>query len=290
MKKSVVTLYSILVILALIVLCGWLGYNYYTGTAEKQSEFTDALPSLNKQVADLLDETKDPGSDQFKSSMEDFLTTRPEIKGLLIYSGNDKLYYTRLESKNSRLMENLKKNESFLLEKINNDSYRAPFGMKQESTALTSVENTPLSITYLHETFSPVRIYQMLLNALYVISGLFLLTLIFMLALSTQEKKKGVEKNDDFFEPPAPDPSQVSEGTAPPPPGEIDLSDFDTDDALLSEESQTADMDLDSLDFDLGDSSESDLDDFDFYLPDEADGAEPDLGPLDFDLPEPAEE
>ncbi|MBN2625495.1 MAG: hypothetical protein JXA95_02425 [Spirochaetales bacterium] len=265
MKKSVVTMYSFLVIVALVLLAGWLGYTYYTDSTGSLTAFQEEVPQLNKTISDMLLETENPGSSRFQQSMEDFLKGKPQIKGVLIYSGEDKLYYTRLESRNNRLMENLQKNEQFLLNKLNDGSYRAPFGIAHDESPLISLKGTPLSISYLHETFSPVKVYNLLLKALYIISGLFLLTLILLIASSVKEKSKGVEKNDDFFEPPVPEPSQVS---VP--------SDEEEGDSFSPDLSADSFDDLDDMDFDTGESAPSDLSDMDFGLPEDT----ADLGDL----------
>ena len=265
MKKSVVTMYSFLVIVALVLLAGWLGYTYYTDSTGSLTAFQEEVPQLNKTISDMLLETENPGSSRFQQSMEDFLKGKPQIKGVLIYSGEDKLYYTRLESRNNRLMENLQKNEQFLLNKLNDGSYRAPFGITHDESPLISLKGTPLSISYLHETFSPVKVYNLLLKALYIISGLFLLTLILLIASSVKEKSKGVEKNDDFFEPPVPEPSQVS---VP--------SDEEEGDSFSPDLSADSFDDLDDMDFDTGESAPSDLSDMDFGLPEDT----ADLGDL----------
>ena len=293
MKKSVVTTYSFLVILTLIILAGWIGYTFFTGTADRQNDFKENLPEINSKISELLKETGNPGSDDFKGDMEDFLKNRPEIKGLLIYSNDNKLFYTRLESKNNRLMDNLQKNELFLLDKIEDGSYRPPVGIAHESSPLISLSGTALEVSYLHETFSPRQIYDLLLLAIYIISGLFLLTLIFLISNSMNEKKKGVDKNDDFFEPPTPEPSLVNEEAVESP--SLDDMDFGLpEDPDAADEPGSMDFDLpgesevsdlDSLDFNLPeDSGESDVEDMDFALPEET--GESDLESMDFDLPE----
>jgi hypothetical protein len=274
MKKSVVTMYSFLVIVALVLLAGWLGYTYYTDSTGSVNDFQEEVPQLNKSISDLLLETENPGSSRFQQSMEDFLKGKPQIKGVLIYSGEDKLYYTRLESRNNRLMENLQKNEQFLLNKLNDGTYRAPFGIAHEESPLISLKGTPMSISYLHETFSPVKVYDLLLKALYLISGLFILTLILLIASSVKERNKGVEKNDDFFEPPLSEPSQVSI-----PVGEDGGSEDSDLDAISSDlpSSSLDDLDgFDDMDFDAGESAPGDLSDMDFGLPDDT----ADLGDL----------
>ncbi len=266
MKKSVVNMYSFLVIVALILLAGWLGYTYYTDSTGSLSQFQEQTPDLNKKISGLLQEAGDPSSSRFQQSMEEYLATQPGIKGLLIYSGDNKLYYSRLESRNGRLMENLAKNEQFLLEKIGDGSYRAPFGIAHEESPLVSIQGIPLNISYLYETLSPVKVYRMLLYVLYIVSGLFVLTLLFLLILSVKEKNQRVERNDDFFEPPVPEPSQVS--------GAGD--DFGTDDDLdmsgdfPSDDFSTEGEDDFGLPDDLGDLGDlSVLDDVDLSEDDE---------------------
>ncbi len=287
MKKSAVTTYSFLVVLILIILAGWIGYTFFTGTSDSQADFRKNLPEVNSRISSLLKETGNPGSDSFKGDMEEFLQSRPEIKGLLIYSDDNRLFYTRLESKNNRLMDNLQKNELFLLEQIEEGTYRPPVGIAQDASFLMSLNGTSLKISYLHETFSPRQIYDLLLMAIYIISGLFLLTLILLVATSVREKKKGVGQNDDFFEPPSPDPSQINEGSLVSEERENDdfaLPEDKEDNDLSSFDMNLPDEDLGSMDFDMPESSleESDLD---FELPDMAQ-EDDELGSMDFDLPE----
>ena len=287
MKKSAVTTYSFLVVLILIILAGWIGYTFFTGTSDSQADFRKNLPEVNSRISSLLKETGNPGSESFKGDMEEFLQSRPEIKGLLIYSDDNRLFYTRLESKNNRLMDNLQKNELFLLEQIEEGTYRPPVGIAQDASFLMSLNGTSLKISYLHETFSPRQIYDLLLMAIYIISGLFLLTLLLLVVTSVREKKKGVGQNDDFFEPPSPEPSQINEGSLVSEESENDdfgLPEDEIDNDLSSFDINLPDEDLGTMDFDMPESSteESDLD---FELPDMA-SEDDELGAMDFDLPE----
>jgi hypothetical protein len=297
MKKSVVTLYSFLVVLSLIALCGWIGYSYYTGQAKSQTDFSEILPSLNNQVTELLKETEDPGSNRFKESMEEILKTRPEVKGLLIYAEDNRAFYIRLESKNNRLLEKQSNNETFLIDKINRDAYTPPLGIGHDSAPLTTIKGTDLKVSYLHETFSPIKIYQLLLTALYLISGLFVVTLLFLIILSMKEKSNGIDKNDDFFEPPTPDPSMAEDTSSDfstdleinnsdelTEADNLNLDDFNDDsfDLSLPNEESNDDFSLDNLDFNLDDEETSPLGDL--ALPDEEETDDfSDLA--DFELP-----
>ncbi|MDC7221743.1 MAG: hypothetical protein PQJ59_17555 [Spirochaetales bacterium] len=307
MKKSVITLYSLFVILALLGLCGWLGYSYYTGTSQNHNSFEENLPALNGEISTLLRETEDPGSDHFNSAMEGFIDSHNEIKGLLIYSMDNRLFYTRLESNNKRLVENLKKNDSYLMEEIIADSYLPPFGIEHKAADLMTIKETDLKISYLHETFSPVKIYELLLNALYLIAGLFVLTLLLLVILTGREKRKSVEKNDDFFEPPTPDPSLAEDLSSSPTteesftntdlemdgPADLDLDnlDFDFPDEEAPSVPDLDSINLDSMDLDLPEADATDddmnLDSMDFDLPEEeSTDDEMNLDSMDFDLPE----
>jgi len=273
MKQNLSKIYTIVVVLALLVLGGWSAWDVYRLRTSNSEAAMVNVEQIKSQIEDSYNSAQSFTDDSFFRAVRQLFKDNPDLELLTLYSHDPDVgieyHYSRGEE-----VELLNFTETTPLTMKDLPDYKYNQLMKSKITSsLNASERSGMELDLIYKVVDSTTIYNILIRLLIVVVVLFFTTLFMIFTVSRRNQAK--EENEDFDE----DSPEMDQS----------FDDSDTEDDLSLDWDQNApqqesEFSLDDSDFDSLDSGLSE-DDFDDLNLDEAtddfsfDDADDDIAP-----------
>ncbi len=284
MKKNLSKIYTIVVLIALVLLGAWSAWDVYQLRTSNSEAVRLNIAEIKKTIENSHNNGTTFNDEEFFKVIRSLFAENPELEILTIFSHDEDVgieyHYNRGEE-----IQLLNLNESNPLGMKDLPEYKYNQLMKTKLTgALNAAGQTGLDLDLIYQVVDRKVVYDILIRILIVVIILFFTTLFMIFAVSKKRDSNELPIEDDQFE----DESSTDDDMSL----DWDESGFDDNsfdnssveipafDDLNSDDDHFGDLDLDSTDDGFGELNLDDTDDFgDLNL----DGNIDDLGDLSSD-------